>query len=45
MFDFIYRIPQIIGSSLISVILTLLFRSLSLSEYNILLLKKEKIPT
>ena len=41
-FDFIYRIPQIIGSSLISVILTSLFRSLSLSEYNILLLKKEK---
>ena len=41
-FNFIYQIPQIIYSFLISSILNSLIKSLSLSEKNILILKQEK---
>ena len=40
-YDFIYQIPKIIYSSLISTIINSLLKSLSLSELNILELKKE----
>ena len=40
-FNFVYQIPQIIYSSLISTIILQLLRSLSLSEKSILKLKKE----
>ena len=41
-FNFIYQIPQIIYSSLISGVLTAIFRYLSLTEKTILSLKNEK---
>ena len=40
-FDIIYQIPQIFYSSLISAIINILLKTLSLSEKNILELKKE----
>ena len=41
-FDFIYQVPQIIYSSLISIILNAIMKYLSLSQKNILDLKHEK---
>ena len=41
-FDFIYQIPQIIYSSLISSVINVLIKNLSLSEKNILTIKHEK---
>ena len=40
-FDFLYRIPQIIYSSLISACINMLLKNLSLSEKNLLKLKQE----
>ena len=40
-YNFIFQIPQIILSSLISTVINVLLRLLSLSERNILLIKKE----
>ena len=42
-FNFIYQIPQILYSSLISSILHSILRTLSLSERNILEIKREKV--
>ena len=41
-FNFVYQIPQIMASSLISGILTSIFKVLSLSENNVLSLKQKK---
>ena len=41
-FDFIYQIPQILYSSIISAIINMLLKILSLSEKNIIFLKQEK---
>ena len=41
-YDFIYQIPQILYSTIISAIINILLKILSLSEKNILLLKQEK---
>ena len=41
-FDFIYQIPQILYSTIISAIINFLLKILSLSEKNILSIKKEK---
>ena len=41
-FDFIYQIPQILYSTVISAIINFLLKILSLSEKNILSIKKEK---
>ena len=41
-FNFVYQIPQIIYSSLISLIINILIKYLSLSEKNILKIKEEK---
>ena len=41
-FDFIYQIPQILYSSIISAIINMLLKLLSLSEKNILVIKQEK---
>ena len=41
-YNFIYQIPQIIYSSLISNIISILIKFLALTEKNILELKKEK---
>ena len=42
-FNFIYQIPQIIYSSLISNVINIIIKTLSLSEKNILEIKNEKI--
>ena len=42
LFNFVYQIPQIIYSSIISAILSALLKSLSLSERNVLDIKHEK---
>ena len=44
-FNFIYQIPQILYSSLISVIINTAVKSLSLSEKNILMIKRKKYNT
>ena len=41
-FDLIYQIPQILYSSIISSVINMLLKNLSLSEKNILLLKRER---
>ena len=41
-FDFIYQIPQILYSSIISAIINIILKQLSLSEKNILQLKNDK---
>ena len=41
-FNFIYQIPQIIYSTLISNVINLIVSTLSITEKNILSLKKEK---
>ena len=41
-FNFIYQIPQIIYSSILSVVINLIIKFLSLSEKNILKIKQEK---
>ena len=42
-FNFIYQIPQIIYSSLISSVINAVIKNLSLSEKNVLQIKKEKL--
>ena len=41
-YNFLYQIPQIIYSSLVSTVISLILKKLSLSERDILLIKKEK---
>ena len=41
-FDFVYHIPQIIYSTVISVVINLLIKLLSLSQKDIISLKNEK---